>query len=242
MTFLIKCKAKGWKAIFSAMNSLNEEASLQVASDGVHFYCLDASKNSQLEWDWTQNIDVAIDEPKQIGFRISELRKVFLRMDDEDDIVLQDEEGYLKISCGKKQFLPRLIELTFTQERRHVKVNPETLLEITAEELSKITHDATIFDDQLIFDVHDEHLFLRVKDAAGAYNIDMGNGYAGTFKVKFSIDYFMKVIDPISKYIENLKIYFGRESEDRAFPAKFMMEIKDMGIITYWMGPIEPVE
>lgn len=243
--FSVKSKARGWKAVFAAMNSLHDEAAFQITDDGIMFYCLESSHNASLEMLMEKkNLEYLVPtQPQTVGFRISELNKVFTRIDADADVIVSKQSAWLKIQVGDKTFEPRTIEGSMVHDRVKINVSPELEYKTTAKDLANYVKDILIFDEIFIAEFKDGILYFKSNGEKGKFEAKAAEGYPTdqNFLVLLSIDYFSKVIDPIAPLFDELVIKFGYSKErEKVLPAFFECEIKDAGLLKFMLAPIEP--
>jgi len=243
--FSVKSKARGWKAVFAAMNSLHDEASFSVSEEGILFYCLESSHNAALEmFIPRKNLqELTMIKPQVVGFRISELNKVFTRIDADADVTITKESAWLIIQVGDKKFEPRTIETDMIAKIVKINAFPELEYRTTPKDLANIVKDVLIFDEILAVEFDAGIMYFKSKGDKGKFVAKAAEGYPPDqkFTVLLSIDYFSKVIDPISSLFDDMIIKFGfNEERDKVLPAFFLCQIKDAGLLKFMLAPIEP--
>ena len=182
-------------------------------------------------------------QPQTVGFRISELNKVFTRIDADADVIITKQSAWLKIKVGEKTFEPRTLEGSLIAERVKINVMPELEYKTTAKALANYVKDVLIFDEILVAEFAKGKLYFRSDGDKGKFVAEVAQGYPEdqNFSVMLSIDYFSKVIDPIAPLFDELVIKFGYSKErEKVLPAFFECQIKDAGLLKFMLAPIEP--
>jgi len=239
---LIESKARGWKAVFGAMNSLHEEATFRADETGIFFYCLESSHNCSLEMFWPKSnlAKLEIDSPQEIGFKISEMNKIFSRIGEDADVRIEKlDTGFLRIETGEKKFEPRLINLELITAAPKIKIDYKEELKIDPKKLNEIVKDILIFNEHMIFEIKGGVLYFRCDKPNGKYETVLGSGYSRDMLYELSIDYFSKVIDPISSLITALSMNFGwSEEKNKPWPTLFLIGVEGVGEIKFYLAPI----
>jgi|APSaa5957512535_1039671.scaffolds.fasta_scaffold82042_4 DNA polymerase III sliding clamp (beta) subunit (PCNA family) len=232
--------SEGLKTIIGLSNSLNDEAVINVTKDGLDFKVMDQDRSGLLDCTWKSEtmVDFECDGEHKIGIRTADILKVLKRAGKDDNIKLShDGNGVLEIRVGEnKVFSNRLVETDMISTGSTPKVKYENSFPITHSALKEKVDDMlTISADFMEIRVNNGEIGFKVEDDGQKCETLYKNESVVTNEEvtgKFSVSHLDNALKQIK--IESIDISILNN-----LPLCMAMTIVDMGVIKYYLAPVQ---
>lgn len=239
--FELKTKgSEGLKTVIGLSNSLNEEAVINVTKDGLDFKVMDADRSGLMDFTWESKnmIDFKCDTEHKIGIRTGDFMKVLKRANKDDDISLKHNGlGELEIRMGEnKVFTNRLVETELISTGSTPKVKYESSFPISHSALKEKVDD--------MISISGNYMEVLVKDGEIEFKVDNDGQRCQTIYknefIKVDEDVTGKFsISHLDNALKQIKIDSIDISILNNLPMCMSMNIPDMGIIKYYLAPVQ---
>lgn len=246
MTFKLKCKSKGLKALFTIIPQFREEASFEVHQNKLKFVTMDASRNQFFTMDWLKENFLEYqydgDNPQKITFNTNAFEKIVKKFKSDSDVLFYDtlkstivfeEDG------SKFKYELRLNSLTdddgFTKTPSLPFDNP---FDIDIKDMQEMIIQSEVFDaEQAWLENVNGKLTFVSKGDMGKTEGTLLSEFSGEVKdTAYRFEYLKPFFSSIVAFAEpTLKCVIST-----AKPMIIHIDFKDVGIMEYFIGPQVP--
>lgn len=238
--------SKTWKNLMNAISTLIEEASFDIAPDGMKLRAMDPSHVAMVDFEYPKTAfhEYVCSEPTKLCVNINDMLKLLKRVESGESLELSLDTATSKLAMkisGKytRHFSLPLLQPT-TTEIPTPKISFDVKVKLDADSLSDAIADIASVSEQIWFEANPEKLTLSGIGESGDVKIDFEKDSSSV--IEFQVQQESKALYGIS-FLEDMvkagkassKISIIEFSTDK--PVKIDFELPLQGKLTYYLAP-----
>ncbi len=219
-----------FQSAIRAISNFISEGNFRFNEKGLFFRAIDPSQivlvNYHAANDFFDEFDI---EPNLIGLDIDELNKVIRRASSNDQLEMELEDSFLRITLRgslTRNFMLPLIDV-LEEEPEIPEQDYDANIEIEARVLQEALKDASLFGSSVVFRIEGSKLFIEARGSEGTLKTEASQSELVKIKAKDNV---------VSKYSLNFLENIVKEAEPGE---RILLELKSEAPmrITYNIGP-----
>jgi len=237
----LKCKAKGFKAIASALTSFLDEATLVFTPEGIKLSLLDNSRKELivLNWNAEKFEEYRVVDDKKISFFVNTFHDIFKRFDVDDEVTIEATNNKNSIIIThlntNRTFDCKLVNSDKDFDELP-KVPYEGEFEMTIPQFEEMISDSEVFQAEEAWFISKEgKLWFEGKEDAGiAKGILLEDFNQEIKNTAFRFEYLKPFLQSIKPYVdEKLRVQIGTKK-----PLHLFLDLgEEIGIMEYFLAP-----
>lgn len=239
-TFKLKCKARGFKAIASAMTSFLDEATIVFKPEGIRINLLDASRKEFFSLDWNADKfeEYNVSQERKISFYVNTFYNIFKRFSNDDEITIEaTQRNSILITQlkTKREFDCNLVNTDKDSDKLpHVPYEGE--FELTMSQFEEMISDSEVFQaEEAWFISKNGQLWFEGKEDAGVARGILLENYNQEIKnTAFRFEYIKPFLQSIKPYVdEKIKVQVATTK-----PIHLTLNLgEEIGVMEYYLAP-----
>ena len=237
--FHLKSKAGDLIDLFSAVNTLLDEATFSITNDGVSLREMDSSRIAMVSFSRSRYSFVEYEVVKEgkICIDLKSLLKILSRAGRKGEVTLESAGDRLKIKFGGRTFTMPFLEAG-DEEVPEPKIDFTTKIKLTTEGFLRAIEDAELVSDSVKITTNEEGIGIIAEGDLMSADLHFSKGdditldlYTQTpASASYSLDYLKDIAKAGKRLGESVTIEY---SEDMPMKATF----DDAGNTTFWLAP-----
>ena len=243
--------AKFLKDMMSAISILIDEATFDVASDGIKLRAMDPSRVAMVDFEWPKTVfdEYVCSETMKMCVNISEMLKLLRRTgkDESLELSLDEKTGRLKITIKGKYVrtfnMPTLEAME--EEVPTPKVTFNVRAKIVTEGLREAIEDASLVSDHVRIEADNEKMVMQATGDLMGATIEFKKGSDALLdieakeasKATFSLSYLSEIVKAAVATSDIATLEFSTD-----MPIKLDFKQPKEGKLTFYLAPRIEVE
>jgi proliferating cell nuclear antigen len=243
--------AKLLRDMITAISTLVDEATFNIAPEGIKLRAMDPSRVAMIDFEWPKTIfdEYACDVPSKMCINVGELLKLLRRTskDESVELALDEKTNRLNVSIkGKYERTFNMPTLEAAEEEVPTpKINFNIRTKITTDGLHQAIEDVQLVSDHVKFEVDAEKLTMRAAGDLMGATIELKKGSDALLdlevkepsKATFSLSYLSEIIKTAAASSEIATLEFSTD-----MPILIDFQQPKEGKLTFYLAPRIEVE
>ena len=243
--------AKLLRDMISAISILVDEATFNLAPEGMKLRAMDPSRVAMVDFEWPKTVfdEYQCDTPTKMCVNVTEMLKLLKRAgkDEPVELSLDEKTGRLQIAISGKY--TRAFNMPTLEAAEEEVPTPKITFNVTAKAttqgLKDAIDDATMVSDHVRIEADPEKLVLHAKGDLMGANIELKKGSDSLLdlevkepsKATFSLSYLAEIIKAAVATSDIAMLEFSND-----MPIRLDFQQRKEGKLTFYLAPRIEVE
>jgi proliferating cell nuclear antigen len=243
--------AKLLRDMITAISTLVDEATFNIAPEGIKLRAMDPSRVAMIDFEWPKTVfdEYACDLPAKMCINVGEMLKLLRRASKDESVELALDEKTNRLNVGIKGKYERTFNMpTLEAAEEEVptpKINFNIRTKITTDGLHQAIEDVLLVSDHVKFEVDAEKLTMRAAGDLMGATIELKKGSDALLelevkepsKATFSLSYLSEIIKTAAASSEIATLEFSTD-----MPIRIDFQQPKEGKLTFYLAPRIEVE
>jgi proliferating cell nuclear antigen len=243
--------AKLLRDIITSISTLIDEATFNIAPDGMKLRAMDPSRVAMIDFEWPKTVfdELVCDQSIKMCINISELLKLLRRTgkDESIELSLDEKTGRLNVSIkGKYERTFNMPTLEAAEEEVPTpKITFNARVKATTEGLHQAIEDVQLVSDHVSIEVDNEKMMMKATGDLMGATVELKKGNDALLeletkeptKATFSLSYLSKIIKTAAATSDIATLEFSTN-----MPIRIDFQQPKEGRLTFYLAPRIEVE
>jgi len=243
--------AKLLRDMITAISTLVDEATFNIAPEGIKLRAMDPSRVAMIDFEWPKTVfdEYAADTPIKMCINISELLKLLRRTSKDESVELALDEKTGRLNVGIKGKYDRTFNMPTLEATEEEVPTPKITFNVrakaTTEGLNEAIQDVQLVSDHVRIEMDNEKMTMRaIGDLMGA-TVELKKGSDALLdletkepsKATFSLSYLSEIIKTATATSDVATLEFSTD-----MPIRIDFQQPKEGKLTFYLAPRIEVE
>jgi len=243
--------AKLLRDMVTAISTLVDEATFNIAPEGIKLRAMDPSRVAMIDFEWPKTVfdEYACDTPIKMCINIGEMLKLLRRTGKDESVELALDEKTNRLNVGIKGKYERTFNMPTLEAAEEEVPTPKITFNIrakvTTEGLHQAIEDVLLVSDHVKIEVDSEKLTMRATGDLMGATIELKKGSDALLdleakepsKATFSLSYLSEIIKTASGASDIATLEFSSD-----MPVRIDFQQPKEGKLTFYLAPRIEVE
>ena len=243
--------AKMLKDMITAISTLVDEATFNIAPEGIKLRAMDPSRVAMIDFEWPKTVfdEYTCDAPTKMCINIGEILKLLRRTAKDESVELTLDEKTNRLNVGIKGKYERTFNMpTLEAAEEEVptpKINFNIRAKVTTEGLHQAIEDVLLVSDHVKIEVDPEKLTMKAAGDLMGATIELKKGSDALLeleakepsKATFSLSYLSEIIKTAAGASDIATLEFSSD-----MPIRIDFQQPKEGKLTFYLAPRIEVE
>jgi len=243
--------AKLLRDMITAISTLVDEATFNIAPEGIKLRAMDPSRVAMIDFEWPKTIfdEYACDTPTKMCINVGEMLKLLRRTGKDESVELALDEKTNRLNVGIKGKYERTFNMPTLEAAEEEVPTPKITFnvraKVTTEGLHQAIEDVLLVSDHVKVEVDSEKLTMRAAGDLMGATIELKKGSDALLdletkepsKATFSLSYLSEIIKTASSASEIATLEFSSD-----MPIRIDFQQPKEGKLTFYLAPRIEVE
>jgi len=243
--------AKLLRDMITAISTLVDEATFNVAPEGIKLRAMDPSRVAMIDFEWPKTIfdEYTCNTPTKMCINVSEMLKLLRRAGKDESVELELDEKTNRLNVGIKGKYERTFNMPTLEAAEEEVPTPKITFNIhakvTTEGLHQAIEDVLLVSDHVKIDVDNEKLTMRAAGDLMGATIELKKGGDALLeleakepaKATFSLSYLSEIVKTAATSSDIATLEFSSD-----MPIRIDFQQPKEGKLTFYLAPRIEVE
>ncbi len=243
--------AKLLRDMITAISTLVDEATFNIASEGIKLRAMDPSRVAMIDFEWPKTVfdEYISDVPTKMCINVGEMLKLLRRTSKDESVELALDEKTNRLNVGIKGKYERTFNMptleAMDEEVPTPKITFNVRTKVTTDGLHQAIADVQLVSDHVKFEVDAEKLIMRAAGDLMGATIELKKGSDALLelevkepsKATFSLSYLSEIIKTAAASSEIATLEFSTD-----MPIRIDFQQPKEGKLTFYLAPRIEVE
>jgi len=235
----------------TAISTLVDEATFNIAPEGIKLRAMDPSRVAMIDFEWPKTVfdEYACDAPTKMCINIGEMLKLLRRTGKDESVELALDEKTNRLNVGIKGKYERTFNMPTLEAAEEEVPTPKITFNIrakvTTEGLHQAIEDVLLVSDHVKIEVDNEKLTMRAAGDLMGATIELKKGSDALLdleakepsKATFSLSYLSEIIKTAAGASDIATLEFSSD-----MPVRIDFQQPKEGKLTFYLAPRIEVE
>lgn len=243
--------AKLLRDMITAISTLVDEATFNIAPEGLKLRAMDPSRVAMIDFEWPKTVfdEYACDAPIKMCINVGEMLKLLRRTGKDESIELALDEKTNRLNVGIKGKYDRTFNMPTLEATEEEVPTPKITFnvraKVTTEGLHRAIEDVLLVSDHVKIEVDSEKLTMRATGDLMGATIELKKGSDALLdleakepsKATFSLSYLSEIIKTAAGASDIATLEFSSD-----MPIRIDFQQPKEGKLTFYLAPRIEVE
>jgi len=243
--------AKLLRDMVTAISTLVDEATFNLATEGIKLRAMDPSRVAMIDFEWPKTVfdEYACDAPTKMCINIGEMLKLLRRTGKDESVELTLDEKTNRLNVGIKGKYERTFNMPTLEAAEEEVPTPKITFnvraKVTTEGLHQAIEDVLLVSDHVKIEVDSEKLTMRAAGDLMGATIELKKGSDALLdleakepsKATFSLSYLSEIIKTAATASDIATLEFSSD-----MPIRIDFQQPKEGKLTFYLAPRIEVE
>jgi proliferating cell nuclear antigen len=243
--------AKLLRDMVTAISTLVDEATFNLAPEGLKLRAMDPSRVAMIDFEWPKTVfdEYACDAPTKLCINIGEMLKLLRRTGKDESVELALDEKTNRLNVGIKGKYERTFNMPTLEAAEEEVPTPKITFnvraKVTTEGLHQAIEDVLLVSDHVKIEVDTEKLTMRAAGDLMGATIELKKGSDALLdleakepsKATFSLSYLSEIIKTAAASSDIATLEFSND-----MPIRIDFQQPKEGKLTFYLAPRIEVE
>lgn len=243
--------AKLLRDMITAISTLVDEATFNIAPEGLKLRAMDPSRVAMIDFEWPKTIfdEYTCDQPIKMCINIGEMLKLLRRTSKDESIELALDEKTNRLNVGIKGKYERTFNMPTLEPTEEEVPTPKITFnvraKVTTEGLHQAIEDVLLVSDHVKIEIDPEKVTMRAAGDLMGATIELKKGNDALLdieakepsKATFSLSYLSEIIKTAAASSEIATLEFSND-----MPIRIDFQQPKEGKLTFYLAPRIEVE
>jgi proliferating cell nuclear antigen len=243
--------AKLLRDMVTAISTLVDEATFNLAPEGLKLRAMDPSRVAMIDFEWPKAVfdEYACDAPTKMCINVGEMLKLLRRTGKDESVELALDEKTNRLNVGIKGKYERTFNMPTLEAAEEEVPTPKITFnvraKVTTEGLHQAIEDVLLVSDHVKIEVDSEKLTMRAAGDLMGATIELKKGSDALLdleakepsKATFSLSYLSEIIKTAAASSEIATLEFSND-----MPIRIDFQQPKEGKLTFYLAPRIEVE
>jgi len=243
--------AKLLRDMVTAISTLVDEATFNIAPEGIKLRAMDPSRVAMIDFEWPKTVfdEYACDTPIKMCINIGEMLKLLRRTGKDESVELALDEKTNRLNVGIKGKYERTFNMPTLEAAEEEVPTPKITFnvraKVTTEGLHQAIEDVLLVSDHVKIEVDSEKLTMRATGDLMGATIELKKGSDALLdleakepsKATFSLSYLSEIIKTAAGASDIATLEFSSD-----MPVRIDFQQPKEGKLTFYLAPRIEVE
>jgi len=243
--------AKLLRDMITAISTLVDEATFNIAPEGIKLRAMDPSRVAMIDFEWPKTVfdEYAADTPIKMCINISELLKLLRRTSKDESVELALDEKTGRLNVGIKGKYDRTFNMPTLEATEEEVPTPKITFNVrakaTTEGLNEAIQDVQLVSDHVRIEMDNEKMTMRATGDLMGATVELKKGSDALLdletkepsKATFSLSYLSEIIKTATATSDVATLEFSTD-----MPIRIDFQQPKEGKLTFYLAPRIEVE
>jgi len=243
--------AKLLRDMVTAISTLVDEATFNIAPEGIKLRAMDPSRVAMIDFEWPKAVfdEYVADAPTKMCINISELLKLLRRTSKDESVELALDEKTGRLNVGIKGKYDRTFNMPTLEATEEEVPTPKVTFNVrakaTTEGLNEAIQDVQLVSDHVRIEMDNEKMIMRATGDLMGATVELKKGSDALLdleakepsKATFSLSYLSEIIKTATATSDVATLEFSTD-----MPIRIDFQQPKEGKLTFYLAPRIEVE
>jgi len=243
--------AKLLRDMITAISTLVDEATFNIAPEGIKLRAMDPSRVAMIDFEWPKTVfdEYTADIPTKMCINITELLKLLRRTSKDESVELALDEKTGRLNVGIKGKYDRTFNMPTLEAAEEEVPTPKITFNVrakaTTEGLNEAIQDVLLVSDHVRLEMDNEKMTMRATGDLMGATVELKKGSDALLdleakeasKATFSLSYLSEIIKTAAATSEVATLEFSTD-----MPIRIDFQQPKEGKLTFYLAPRIEVE
>jgi len=243
--------AKLLRDMVTAISTLVDEATFNIAPEGIKLRAMDPSRVAMIDFEWPKTVfdEYACDAPTKMCINVGEMLKLLRRTGKDESVELALDEKTNRLNVGIRGKYERTFNMPTLEAAEEEVPTPKITFnvraKVTTEGLHQAIEDVLLVSDHVKIEVDSEKLTMRAAGDLMGATIELKKGSDALLdletkepsKATFSLSYLSEIIKTAAGASDIATLEFSSD-----MPVRIDFQQPKEGKLTFYLAPRIEVE
>jgi len=243
--------AKLLRDMITAISTLVDEATFNIAPEGIKLRAMDPSRVAMIDFEWPKTVfdEYTADTPIKMCINISELLKLLRRTSKDESVELALDEKTGRLNVGIKGKYDRTFNMPTLEATEEEVPTPKITFNVrakaTTEGLNEAIQDVQLVSDHVRIEMDNEKMTMRATGDLMGATVELKKGSDALLdletkepsKATFSLSYLSEIIKTATATSDVATLEFSTD-----MPIRIDFQQPKEGKLTFYLAPRIEVE